>query len=176
MPIAFYDAVVPSSLQVLRALNGVLVKAAAFCAEQDRAEADLIDARLSPDMLPLGYQVKSCAVHSVGAIEATGRGSFSPDRSPWPIDFPGLRALVQETIGKLEALDPAAVDALAATDTRFAFGDTSLPFGGADFLLSFAQPNFYFHAAIAYAILRGEGVPLGKRDFLGTPRVKRPRT
>ena len=73
MPISFYDAVVPSSLQVLRALDGVLAKAAAFCAEQGRAEADLIDARLAPDMFPLGYQVKSCAVHSVRAIEATGQ-------------------------------------------------------------------------------------------------------
>lgn len=173
MPIHFHDAVVPSSLQVLRALDGVLAKAAAFCAEQGRAEADLIDARLSPDMFPLGYQVKSCAVHSIGAITATGEGSFSPDRSPWPTDLAGLRALVQQAIADLEALDPAAVEALADADTRFAFGETSLPFGGADFLLSFSQPNFYFHAAIAYAILRAEGVPLGKRDFLGTPRIKR---
>lgn len=173
MPITFYDAVVPSSLQVLRALDGVLAKAAAFCAEQGRAEADLIDARLAPDMFPLGYQVKSCAVHSARAIEATGQGSFSPDRSPWPTDIAGLRALVQTTVADLEALDPATVDALVEADTRFNAGEISLPFGGADFLLSFSQPNFYFHAVIAYAILRAEGVPLGKRDFLGAPRVKR---
>jgi hypothetical protein len=47
-----------------------------------------------------------------------------------------------------------------------------MPFTGANFLLSFAQPNFYFHAAIAYAILRAKGVKLGKRDFMGMPRMK----
>lgn len=172
MPITFYDAVVPSNLQVLRALNGVLAKAATFSAEQGRAEADLIDARLAPDMFPLGYQVKSCAVHSVGGIEGTRRGSFSPDRSEWPTDFAGLRALVQKAIADLEALEPAALDALSDADTRFVAGEMSLPFKGADFLLSFSQPNFYFHAAIAYAILRAEGVPLSKRDYMGRPRVK----
>ena len=58
-------------------------------------------------------------------------------------------------------------------DTNFVFGETKLPFTGANFLLSFSQPNFYFHATTAYAILRAQGVSLGKRDFLGTPRLKR---
>jgi hypothetical protein len=84
----------------------------------------------------------------------------------------GLRALVQKAIADLEALEPEAVDKLADVDTRFIAGELSLPFSGAEFLLSFSQPNFYFHAAIAYAILRAEGVPLGKRDFLGRPRIK----
>ena len=69
----------------------------------------------------------------------------------------------------------AVVRMLQAHGVRHVFGlcgDTSLPFGGADFLLSFSQPNFYFHAATAYAILRARGVPLGKRDFLGRPRVR----
>jgi hypothetical protein len=48
-----------------------------------------------------------------------------------------------------------------------------MPFTGANFLLSFSQPNFYFHATIAYAILRAQGVKLGKRDFIGIPRMKR---
>jgi hypothetical protein len=172
MPITLYDAVVPSSLQVLRALDGVLEKAATFCAQQGRAEADLIDARLSPDMFPLGYQVKSCTVHSFGGIEGTEGGSFSPDRSDWPAHFAGLRALVEKTIADLDSLDPSKIDALADAETRFVAGEMNLPFRGADFLLSFSQPNFYFHASIAYAILRTEGVPLGKRDFLGRPRVK----
>ena len=51
--------------------------------------------------------------------------------------------------------------------------DFVLPFGGATFLLSFSQPNFYFHATTAYAILRAKGVKLGKQDFLGQLRVKR---
>ena len=73
----------------------------------------------------------------------------------------------------LKELDRDAVDAFAECDTQFAFGDTRMAFTGANFLLSFSQPNFYFHATTAYAILRAQGVKLGKRDFMGTPRIKR---
>lgn len=55
---------------------------------------------------------------------------------------------------------------------RFTFGERHLDFAAEDFLLSFSQPNFYFHAATAYDILRWKGVSLSKRDFMGTPRVK----
>ena len=135
-------------------------------------QAELIDARLAPDMLPLGYQIKSCAVHSIGGIEGTRAGSFSPDMNAWPADFTGLHGILQQAAEKLSALDRETVDALVEADTHFAFGETKLPFTGANFLLSFSQPNFYFHATTAYAILRAQGVKLGKRDFLGVPRVK----
>ncbi|WP_295531770.1 DUF1993 family protein [Novosphingobium sp. Chol11] len=172
MPFSFYDAVVPNNLQILAAIDAVLVKAAAFCAEHGRAEADLIDARLAPDMLPLGYQVKCCVSHSVGGIEGVKAGSFSPDMAAWPTDFAGLHALLQGAIEALNSIDREAFEALADTDTQFAFGETRMPFTGANFLLSFSQPNFFFHASTAYAILRAQGVKLGKRDFLGRPRLK----
>ena len=173
MSYSLYDAVVPSNLQILSALEKVITKAEAFCDERGMAPAELIDARIAPDMLPLGYQVKSCAVHSIGGIEGARSGSFSPDMSAWPTDFAGLHGVLQRASADLSALDRDAVDALTETDTHFAFGETRLPFTGANFLLSFSQPNFYFHATTAYAILRAAGVKLGKRDFLGTPRIKR---
>jgi hypothetical protein len=151
----------------------VLGKAAAFCEERGTTEAELVDARLAPDMLPLGYQVKSCAAHSIGGIEGTRAGSFSPDMSSWPTDLAGLQAILRRASANLSALDLESVNALVEADTQFAFGETRLPFTGANFLLSFSQPNFYFHATTAYAILRAQGVKLGKRDFLGTPRIKR---
>ncbi|WP_242098680.1 DUF1993 domain-containing protein [Sphingomonas sp. CROZ-RG-20F-R02-07] len=171
MTFSFYDAVVPSNLQVLAAIDTLLNKAEAFCAEHNRAESDLIESRLAPDMLPFGYQVKSCAVHSVGAIEGVRAGSFSPDRSAWPTDFAELHGLLQDAISTLKAVDRTEFDELVATDTQFAIGDTGIPFTGANFLLSFSQPNFYFHASTAYAILRAQGVKLGKRDFLGMLRI-----
>lgn len=172
MTFSLYDAVVPSNLQILSSVDALLDKAAAFCAAHGRAEADLIDARLAPDMLPFGYQVKSCAAHSIGGIEGVRAGTFSPDRSAWPTDFAGLHGLLQNAVASLTAIDREAFDTLADSDTQFAFGETRMPFTGANFLLSFSQPNFYFHASIAYAILRAEGVKLGKRDFLGMPRMK----
>jgi hypothetical protein len=173
MTFSLYDAVVPSNLQILGAVDALLDKAEAFCAEQGTAPAALIDARLAPDMLPFGYQVKACAGHSLGGIEGVKAGSFSPDLSPWPTDFAGLHGVLQQAIASLTALDRDAVDSLAESDTQFAFGETRLPFTGANFLLSFSQPNFYFHATTAYAILRAQGVKLGKRDFMGMPRIKR---
>ena len=56
---------------------------------------------------------------------------------------------------------------------EFRFKDTVMPFTAENFLLSFAQPNFYFHATTAYDVLRAQGFPIGKRDFLGMPRMKR---
>jgi hypothetical protein len=173
MPFSLYEAVVPSNLQILGAIDALLDKAEAFCVEHGRAAADLIDGRVAPDMLPFGYQVKSCAAHSIGGIDGVRAGTFSPDMSPWPTEFAGLHSVIQAAIAQLNEIDRDAFDALAENDTYFAFGETRLPFTGANFLLSFAQPNFYFHATIAYAILRAQGVKLGKRDFLGMPRIKR---
>lgn len=173
MPISLYDAVVPSNLQILRAVDALLDKAEAFCGEQGRAEGDLIDARLAPDMLPLGYQVKSCAAHSLGAVAGVRAGHFAPDLTPWPTDFAGLHAAVQGAIAELSAIDPAEFEPLGDNDTLFAFGEMKLPFTGVNFLLSFSQPNFYFHATTAYAILRAQGVKVGKGDFMGMPRIKR---
>ena len=71
-----------------------------------------------------------------------------------------------------EAIDAAEVDAFLGRDMRFAFGERQMNFTAENFLLSFSLPNFYFHAATAYDILRSKGLPLGKRDFMGRVRIK----
>lgn len=116
--------------------------------------------------------MKSCAAHSIGGIEGVRSGSFSADMKPWPTDFAGLHGSIRSAVEALKALDREEVDGLAEADTHFAFGETRLPFTGANFLLSFSQPNFYFHATTACGILRAQGVKLGKRDFMGLPRAK----
>jgi hypothetical protein len=173
MSFSLYDAVVPSTLQILGALDQVLKKAKSFCDERGLPEAEMIDARLAQDMYPLGYQVKSCVVHSIGAIEGARAGSVSPDWSAWPTDFEGLGRALQGASAALSALDRNTVDQLTGADMKFVAGEHNLPFNGANFLLSFSQPNFYFHATTAYAILRAQGVNLGKRDFLGALRIHR---
>ena len=172
MTLSLYDAVIPSNRQILGAMAGLIDKAAAFAQAQGRDAAALIDARLASDMLPFGYQVKSCANHSAGAWAGVQAGSFSPSRSMWPTDFAGLRALVEEADAHLAAIDRAAFDATAEQPTDFVMGEMRLPFTAGQFLLSFSQPNFYFHATTAYAILRKEGVKLGKADFLGRLRLR----
>jgi hypothetical protein len=173
MAFSLYAATVPSCQQILGAIAGLLVTAEAFCTEKGSAPEEIIQARLAQDMLPFAYQVKSTAVHSLGAIEGVRKGVFSPDMTPPPQTFTALKARIAETIAALEKIEPAEVDAFVGRDMRFAFGDRHLEFTAESFLLSFSQPNFYFHAATAYDILRWKGVRIGKRDFAGKLRTKK---
>jgi len=172
MPISLHDALVPSFRQVIGASLGLLDKAEAFCAEKGHAETDVIGHSLAPDMLSVPFQVKSIAGHSMGAIEGVRAGSYSPDLSPAPADFAGLKALLVSADDGLAALDPAELDGFIGRDMLFQMRDMKMPFTAENFLLSFSQPNFYFHAATLYGILRNKGLSLGKRDFLGMPRLK----
>ena len=171
MTFSLYAATIPTYRQILSAISGVLKKAEAFAAEQGIASNDLVMLRLAEDMLPFGYQIKSMVGHSRGAIDGVRAGIFSPDRSAWPDSIADLEALVAEAIAALEAVDPAEIDGLVGRPMRFSMGEMHMDFVAEEFLLSFSQPNFYFHATTAYDILRANGVPLGKRDFLGRPRV-----
>jgi hypothetical protein len=173
MTFSLYAATVPSYRQILEVVSGLLGKAEAFCTEKAIAPHDIIQARLADDMLPFAYQVKSATVHSLGAIEGVRKGVFSPDATPPPDNFASLKVRIAETLAALEAIEPAEVDAFIGRDMRFAFGDRHIDFTAEEFLLSFSQPNFYFHAATSYDILRWKGVPIGKRDFLGKVRRKK---
>jgi uncharacterized protein len=173
MTITLYSATVPTFQQTLGALAGIIDKGEAFCGEKGLAPAEFIEARLAPDMLPFGYQVKAAVGHSVGAIEGVRKGVYTPDVTPWPDTFAGLKQLVTGGIETLAALTPAEVDAFVGRDTAFVFRDTRLPFAAEDFLLSFSMPNFFFHATTAYDLLRWKGVPLGKKDFVGRARMKK---
>jgi uncharacterized protein len=172
MAFSLYAATIPSYQQTLGSVSGLLVKAEAFCAEKKIAPAEIIQARLAPDMLPFAYQVKSTAVHSMGAIEGVRRGVFSPDMTPAPETFTALKAQIATTLAALESLKPAEIDGFIGRDMAFAFRDMRVEFTAENFLLSFSQPNFYFHATTAYAILRWKGVQIGKRDFMGALRSK----
>jgi uncharacterized protein len=172
MTFSLYAAVVPSYQQILDAVSGLLVKAESFCAEKRIAPPELIQARLAADMLPFAYQVKSTAVHSLGAIEGVRKGVFSPDMTPPPETFAALKTRIADTLAALRAIDAAEIDGFVGRDMRFAFGERTMDFTAENFLLSFSQPNFYFHATTAYDILRWKGLPIGKRDFMGRPRLK----
>lgn len=172
MGITLHAAFVPSCQQILGSVARLVGKAEAFCAEGGLPPADIIDARLAGDMYPFAYQVKSTVVHSVGAIEGVRRGEFRPDTRPLLDNFADLKALVDEGIATLAAIDPDELEGYIGRDMRFMFGDNSLDFTAEQFLLSFSQPNFYFHATTVYDILRWKGLPIGKRDFNGRVRVK----
>jgi hypothetical protein len=172
MSFSLYAATVPSYLQILESVSGLLAKAEAHCAASAIAPTDILQARLAPDMYPFTYQVKSVAVHSLGAIEGVRKGVFSPDVIPPPDSFTALNTRIAETLKALRTVESREIDGFIGRDMRFDFGSGHRDFTAEEFLLSFSQPNFYFHASTAYDILRWKGVPLGKRDFVGKLRMR----
>ncbi len=172
MTISLYDVSVRTYLQTTKALARFLDKGRAHFEEKGEDLSKVPDLRVYPDMLPLRFQIVSCAHHSLGALQALQQGRFKPPRSA-DEDYAGLQARVKDTIDGLKALTPEAVDALQGKDLIFEFGDMELPFVAEDFILSFSLPNFYFHTTTAYDILRMQGVPLGKADYMGPIRFKR---
>ncbi len=172
MAFSLYAATIPSYRQILGAVAALLVKAEEFCAEKGTAPQDIIHARLADDMQPFAYQVKSTAVHSLGAIEGVRKGAFSPDMTVPPDTFAGLKTRINDTITTLERIDASEIDSFLGRDMCFVFGDRHVDYAAENFLLSFSQPNFYFHATTAYDILRWKGLQIGKRDFIGQTRKK----
>lgn len=171
MSFSLYEAFVPSCIQILQAGQGWIEK----CKTCGSPEEELADARLHEDMLPFAYQVKSMVLHSVGAIEGVRKGSFSPDLEPPAKELEQMRLNLGAAENTLRALSKGEIDSFIGGETRFVFDKMKLdlPFHSEDFLLSFSQPNFYFHATTAYGILRMKGLDVGKVDFTGRLRIKR---
>jgi hypothetical protein len=161
----FYDLAVPQFLQVLQAQSAMFGKAEAYCTERGLNETDWLAARLYPDMQPLAFQVRQVLNHSAGAI-ARLRGTAYP-REIDPVSFAACRSMVRGGLDSMLAIDPKELDGAATREVVFETPQGPLTFSGGAFLMSFAFPNLYFHASIAYALLRGRGLPIGKRDFLG---------
>jgi hypothetical protein len=172
MALSLYEVTVPTFTQILSALSGVLEKGEAHAGEKGIPVDDWVGARLFSDMLPLNFQVKQTVAHSAGALEAVQAGVFNPDMTPPPEHFDALKRSVTAALDSIARYTPADLNALEGRDMRFEFRERVLPFTAENFLMSFSLPNFYFHATTAYDILRHNGVPLGKRDFMGRLRLK----
>ena len=172
MPIPLYDVSVASFLQVLGGVAGFLDKGLAHCQANGIDLHQVVETRLHPDMLPFRFQVIAVAHHSLGAMQGAKAGLFKPPSGPMDQDYAGLQKLVADAREGLKALSRESVDALQGKDVTFQMGDFKMPFTAEGFLMSFSLPNLHFHATTAYDILRMKGVPLGKRDYMGPPRLK----
>ena len=172
MTFSLYDATVANYLQILGAVGGLLEKSLAHFQEKGIDPAEIVQSRLAHDMQPLRFQIVSVAHHSRGAMEAAQTGVFTPSSAKPDLDYSALQALVTEARNELSNLRPEVVNALVGRDVTFKVGDRALPFTAEGFLMSFSLPNFFFHATTAYDILRNNGAPLGKRDFMGKLKLK----
>ncbi|MGE4431077.1 MAG: DUF1993 family protein [Sphingobium sp.] len=175
MPVSLYDTVVPSWLQILQSMRGLLDKAQAYCAEQGVAEADILDARLAEDMFPFAAQIVAAADYSFGTVKGLHAGVYpTGGPSEIPATIAGLKAVLDAAVAGLEQVTAEEMENFVGQDMRFALPayNIDMPFTAEHYLFSFAQPNFYFHATTAYDILRGKGLAIGKMDFLGPVRIK----
>lgn len=173
MPISLYQATVPTFIQITSAVRALLDRAESHCNDNNLPPSALVDSRLIDDMWPLAHQIRAVANHSYGAVTGLRAGVFGPYYDDIPSDFAGLRRELDDATAGLNAIEEAEMETFIGKPMRFAAGSITFDFSGEDFLLSFAQPNFFFHATTSYDILRARGLDVGKRDFLAGIRVKR---
>ncbi len=166
MPFSIYQAAIPVYVRRLEALAAILDKAATYAADRKIDPAALIAARLYPDMLPLGRQVPIACGHAIrGAMRLAG---LEPTNLESKSDsFDDLKAAIAKTKELLGGIGPEKMEGAADRDITFPLGDRKVTMKGADYLLHFSMPNFYFHVTTAYDILRHNGLEIGKSDFMG---------
>ncbi len=167
----FYDLSVGSYKQAVDGMITVMNKGAEFAAKNNLDPDSFVKARLHEDMLPLLFQVNCVELHTLGALSGIESGVFTPPSTTEQLDYSGLQAMLIKTKSELETLNPEHVEGLAGKSMIFKFKDYELPFTAENFVMSFSLPNLYFHTTTAYDILRHNGVPLGKADFLGRMRI-----
>lgn len=171
MSISMYDLSVGTYLQILGGVSNALDKGAEYAAAGNMNLDDVVQYRLRDDMAPFTFQVTSVWHHSLNAIKGLKAGEFNPPPKMGELDYAACQGLIAEAIAELSEVSGEEVDGLAGKPMMFKMGSFEIPFTSENFLLSFSLPNFYFHATTTYSILRTNGVPLGKMDFLGQMKV-----
>ena len=166
MTISLHTASVPVFCRYLRQLDGMLAKAALHARTGPGAEAALLAARLAPGMFPLRQQISTAVGFALRAC-APVVGCDVPAMPAEDADFAALQVRVRFVLDWLAALSPDAIEAGAMRPVTTVAGQATHTLAGADFLLQYALPNFFFHLGMVYAILRAQGVPIGKPDFDG---------
>ena len=161
MSFTIYDASVPVFANLLTNMRDWLDKAAA-----EKSEAELMEARLAPDMRPLPAQYQMASDSAKGAI-ARLTGTAAPSMPDTEQNFSELKDRCNRTIDYVKSFDANALAGSGEREITLTFPNgLGYRFTGDAYLVGFALPNFFFHATTAYDILRNAGVSLGKPDFL----------
>lgn len=166
MSISMYQVSVPTFMHTLKALSGVLDKAAGHAEAKGIDPTVLLGSRLYPDMFPLTRQVQIATDNAKGPA-ARLAGVEPPKYEDNETSFPELQARITKTIAYLQDLKAEQIDGSEDRQIVLQMRAGPLEFKGQSYLLHFALPNFYFHVTTAYDILRHNGVEIGKKDFMG---------
>ena len=168
MSLFMYQASIPQFQRMLGNLASILEKAESWAVEKKLDPAVLLNLRLAPDMFPLKRQLQ-IATDSAKGCAARLAGVDIPSYPDTEETFAELKARLQKTIDFLASFTPAQIDGSEEKAIILNFPSMELKFSGRDYLFQFVQPNFYFHLTTAYAILRHNGLDIGKMDFIGRP-------
>jgi uncharacterized protein len=167
MSLTLYQASIPVFIRMLGNISAILDKAAAHAEAKKIDPAIFITARLFPDMYPLSRQVqiatdvaKGCAARLAG-IEVP---SFEDNEST----FPELQARIAKTVAFLQSVSAEQLIGSEERTVTLKLHGKDTDFLGQNYFLNFVLPNFYFHITVAYAILRHNGLEIGKMDFIGS--------
>jgi len=170
MSFTIYDASAPVFTAALTNMQSWLDKALA----EGKDEAALVAAQLAPDMRPLSAQIQMSSDTAKNAV-ARLAGVDAPSMPDTETSFTELKARCQRTVDFIQSVAPSAFEGAEDRQVVLKFPNGSgYEFSGRDYLARFALPNFFFHVTTAYALLRANGVGLGKPDFLqhlGPPNI-----
>ena len=166
MSLSMYQASVPVLIRALKNLTGVLQKGETFAAMKKIDQSVLINDRLAPDMFPLVRQIQiatDVARRGVARLAGVEALKFEDNEQT----FADLHDRIHRTIAYLESFQPEQIDGTEDKPLSIEIGGNTMNFTGKEMLLNFSIPNVFFHATVTYAILRHNGVEVGKKDFLG---------
>ena len=166
MPLSVHQSSVAVFQVELNAFSAILDKAAAYAQVRKFDPAVYMTMRLRPDMLPFAAQVMIFCDNAKN-IPSRLAGVKAPVFEDNETTLDQLKARIRKTLDYIATLDVAAIETGADREIVFPLGPNKMKMQGADYLLHFALPNYYFHLTTAYAILRYAGVDIGKRDFHG---------
>jgi hypothetical protein len=170
MSFTIYDASVPVFVRSMTNMEAWLDKALA----EGKSETALMEARLAPDMLPFSAQIQIASDSAKNAV-ARLAGVEAPSMPDTETSFAELKARCRRTVAYVESVDRSALDGAETREVVVKFPNgMGYTFSGLEYLTGFALPNFFFHVTTAYALLRSNGVCLGKPDFLqhlGAPNL-----
>lgn len=166
MQVAIYDTAVTTPLRMLHNLDAILGKAEAAIAEGKLKEEDVLRAKLAPDMFDFTRQVQ-LVTDFAKSPAARLAGVEVPKFPDEETTLAQLRTRVGKVAEFVKTFQPAQFEGAAERQVVIPLRDRTLDMKGSEYLLGFAQPNFYFHYTTAYGLLRHLGLEIGKRDYIG---------
>lgn len=166
MSLDLHHSVSGTSIRGLTALDKILDKAAAYAEARKIDPAVLLGSRLAPDMFPLGRQVQIACDFAKSSI-ARLAGMEVPKFEDTEVTIADFKARIARTLDFVRSVPAEKLAGAESRQIEWKAGSRDMSLQGAEYFGGYVVPNFYFHLSMAYAILRHNGLEIGKKDFLG---------